>query len=206
MSRSTVQSRMRQRAYQRRKKRRQLRRRRLKILFTVAAVILIVVLGIKGGLKLSRSIKYPVKYNDYIARYSAENHLDTYLVIAVIRQESNFTADARSPYAGGLMQLTEETAAECAQKLGMNQYNYMDPETNIEIGCFFLRTLIDKYGSVDTALAAYNAGMGNVDEWLSNPEYSSNGVTLDYIPYPETRHYVRKINEYMKGYKEKGEF
>ena len=75
------------------------------------------------------------------------------------------------------------------------------PQTNIEIGCYVLKTLIDKYGILDTALAAYNAGPGNVDAWLENPAYSEDGKTLSYIPFGETRGYVAKINIYIEEYK-----
>lgn len=156
--------------------------------------------GQELGKKINE-IKYPVAYNTYIAKYAAENELDPYLVIGLIKQESNFIADARSKYAGGLMQLTELTAEEYAKKLGLENYNYMDPETNIRIGCFVLASLIEKYENVDTALAAYNAGIGNVDSWLKNPDYSSDGKTLYNIPFSETRHYVKKVNQYVEAYK-----
>lgn len=155
----------------------------------------------KGGAKVGEKIKYPVSYSSYITRYAHENDLDPYLVIAVIKQESNFVADARSPYAGGLMQLTEVTADEYAGKLGLTNYNYMDPETNVKIGCYVLSCLIEKYDCVDTALAAYNAGVGNVDGWLKNPDYSTDGKTLYKIPYSETKHYIEKINGYYEEYK-----
>ena len=159
------------------------------------------IIGIKSGLRISRNIKYPVQYSEYITKYAHENDLDPYWVIALIKQESNFVADARSPYAGGLMQLTEPTAAEYGAKLGLADFDYMDPETNIQIGCFVLSSLIDKYGVLDTALAAYNAGAGTVDRWLENPAYSTDGVTLSYIPYAETRGYVNNIRNYIGEYK-----
>lgn len=155
------------------------------------------------GAKMGEKIKYPVSYSSYITRYARENELDPYLVIAMIKQESNFVTDARSPYAGGLMQLTEVTADEYAKKMGLTDYDYMDPETNIQIGCFVMASLIEKYGDVDTALAAYNAGVGNVDNWLSNPDYSLDGKTLYKIPYSETRNYIKKINDYIDEYKER---
>lgn len=161
-------------------------------------------IGCKSGEKIGEKIneiKYPVSYSSYITRYAEENNLDPYLVIAVIKQESNFVADARSEYAGGLMQLTEVTAAEYAGKLGLTNYNYMDPETNIQIGCFVLASLIEKYGVTETALAAYNAGVGNVDNWLKNPDYSIDGKTLNNIPFSETKHYVKKVKDHMKEYK-----
>lgn len=193
---------MRKRKNARRKKRRQRFARAVAFIAAMTAIICLILAGLKIGKEASIKVRYPVEYSSYIVKYAKRNDLDPYLVIGVIKQESNFVADARSPYAGGLMQLTEETAADCAKKMGLNEYNYMDPETNISIGCFFLSELIDKYEYVDTALAAYNAGMGNVDSWLENPEYSTDGETLTYIPFSETRHYVKKIHQHMEMYKE----
>ncbi len=180
------------------------RKQRNKIILIIALILSLIWVCsalLKKGAEMGGKIKYPVAYSSYITRYAHENELDPYLVIAVIKQESNFIADARSPYAGGLMQLTEITATEYASKLGLTNYNYMDPETNIKIGCFVLSSLIEKYGVVDTALAAYNAGVGNVDSWLENPDYSSDGKTLYKIPFSETKHYVDKINKYIAEYK-----
>lgn len=177
-------------------------RRRAAAFVCTLIMLCLAVIGIKSGLEMSRNIKYPVEYSSYITKYAKENDLDPYLVISVIKQESNFVPDARSPYAAGLMQLTEETAHEYAAKMGLTNYDYTEPETNIQIGCYVLRKLIDKYEIVDTALAAYNAGMGNVDKWLADPEYSGDGENLDHIPFPETRHYVKNINKYMAEYKE----
>ena len=80
-------------------------------------------------------------------------------------------------------------------------YDFTDPETSIMLGCHYLRHLIDIYGNVDTALAAYNAGMGNINSWLKNPDCSKDGKTLYYIPFPETRSYVQKVNESWEYYK-----
>lgn len=201
----TAKSRIYQRQKARRLKRRRTARKRLFIFFITVIAVSLGVIGLKLGLETSRSFKYPVAYSEYISKYASENELDPYLVMALIKQESNYVADARSPYAGGLMQLTEATAEEYGKKLGLENFNYMDPETNIKIGCYVLKSLINRYDVIDTALAAYNAGLGNVDEWLDNPQYSSDGVTLDYIPFSETRHYIRKINEYIIEYKELSE-
>ena len=192
-----------QRQQVRRRRRRNRKRCYSSVLMVVLAILLIYI-GCMSGQKIGEKvneIKYPVAYSSYITKYSIENDLDPYLVIALIKQESNFVADARSKYAGGLMQLTEITACEYAQKLGMDNFNYMDPETNIKIGCYVLSSLIDKYGNIDTALAAYNAGVGNVDGWLKNPDYSRDRVTLYRSAFSETRHYVQKVNQYMEIYK-----
>ncbi len=164
--------------------------------------VVIAIIGLISGYETSQRVKYPVAYADYIVKYAKENDLDSYLVMAVIKVESNFVPEAHSGFAGGLMQLTEETAQWNAEELGIDyEYDYMDPETNIMFGCRYLRHLIDVYGNTDTALAAYNGGMGNVSEWLGDSRYSDDGVTLKYIPFPETRNYVIKVNTYWESYK-----
>ena len=171
--------------------------------FLALLAIVIAIIGMISGYETSQRIKYPVAYSDLIVKYADKNDLDPYLVMAVIKTESNFVHDARSYIAGGLMQLTEETAAWTAKKLEITDYDYMEPETNIMFGCYYLKHLIDMYENMDTALAAYNAGMGNVNSWLSNSEYSDDGVTLKYIPFPETRNYVEKVNSSWEHYRTK---
>ncbi len=172
--------------------------------FLAALAIVIAIIGIKSGYYKGKQITYPVAYGDWITKYSVKNELDPFLVMAVIKQESNFVPEAHSGYAGGLMQLTEETASWNAKEMGISVYDYMDPETNIRLGCHYLRYLIDHYGNVDTALAAYNGGMGNVNEWLRDSRYSTNGETLnaESIPFAETRGYLQKVNEYWTYYTE----
>lgn len=173
----------------------------LKCALALLAVI-IAIIGIKSGYDTGKQVTYPVAYGEWITKYSARNELDPFLVMAVIKQESNFVPEAHSGYAGGLMQLTEETASWNAKQLGVSDYDFMDPETNIKFGCHYLRYLIDHYKNIDTALAAYNGGMGNVDSWLADRAYSSNGETLSEIPFTETRAYVKKVNEYWTYYTE----
>lgn len=170
--------------------------------FLVLVIIVIAVIGVMGGYETSQRVKYPVAYADLIVKYADENELDPFLVMAVIKVESNFIPEAHSGVAGGLMQLTEETAEWNAKDMNItDEYDYMEPETNIKFGCHYLRHLIDVYENIDTALAAYNGGMGNVYSWLKNSEYSDDGVTLKYIPFSETRNYVVKVNDSWEHYK-----
>lgn len=170
--------------------------------FLALVAIVVAILGVVGGIQTSQRVKYPVAYADFIVKYANENDLDPFLVMAVIKAESNFVPEAHSGIAGGLMQLTEETAAWNANDMKYSgDYDYMDPETNIRFGCHYLRHLIDIYGNIDTVLAAYNGGMGNVDSWLKNPDYSDDGISLKYIPFPETRNYVIRVNENWEHYK-----
>lgn len=179
-----------------------------KMLKTVLVFVAIVcgvvgiVVGTYEGVETARRVKYPIAYGDYIIRYAGENDLDPFLVMAVIHIESNFVPEAQSHVAYGLMQMTEDTAEWTAKDMKITgDYDFTDPETSIKLGCHYLRHLIDIYGNTDTALAAYNAGMGNVNSWLENPDYSSDGKTLYYIPFPETRSYVEKVNESWEYYK-----
>lgn len=171
-------------------------------LFLVVLAGVIAVIAVKSGYNTGQKTTYPVAYSEYIYKYAGENDLDPYLVMAVIKTESNFVPEAHSGYAGGLMQLTEETAQWNADEMGITYYDYMDPETNIKLGCHYLKHLIDMYEVVDTALAAYNGGMGNVYSWLSDSQYSDDGKNLKYIPFTETRNYVVRVNEAWTHYKE----
>lgn len=148
---------------------------------------------------------YPLKYVDYIRNISEEMGVDRYLVAAVIRAESNFDEVALSKAnAKGLMQLTDETALFCGEKLGLYiaEGDVYKPEINIRLGVYYLKRMLDMFNSdTDLAVAAYNAGEGRVKEWLSNEAYSPDGKTLSVIPYEETRRHVEKINKYISIYK-----
>ena len=147
---------------------------------------------------------FPKKYEAYVTQYAAEYQLDPHLVYAVIFAESRSDEHAVShKNAMGLMQITDGTGAWGAQMLEMEGYQTEDlfePETNIRIGCWYLRELINQFGLEETALAAYNAGSGNVSEWLQNPAYSSDGVTLTEIPFGQTKRYVKKVMMVQKIY------
>jgi soluble lytic murein transglycosylase len=164
--------------------------------------VILAFIGVKSGYHVGKQANYPVAYSEYIVKYSSKYKLDPYLVMAVIKVESNFVPEAESDYAAGLMQLTEETAEWNAKEMGLEDYDYKDPETNIKIGCHYLKHLIDKYENVDTALAAYNGGMGNVSKWLKDSRYSDDGITLKNIPFPETKNYVKKVNANWENYKQ----
>ena len=148
---------------------------------------------------------YPVADEEIIYKCATENELDPYLVLSVIKAESNFVSDALSHKdAKGLMQITDETGKWAAEKMGIEDFEVMDlntPSINVSIGCWYLRDLLDKYdNNITLALCAYNAGSTNVSKWLANKKYSLDGKTLDEIPFNETKKYVENIEKYHKRY------
>lgn len=175
-----------------------------KFLITLAALALLAAAAIPLG-KAALKMLYPLPYQDLIVHHAEKNGLDAYLVAALIKAESNFIADASSHKdARGLMQLTDPTACWVAEKLGIADYSFDrldDPDLNIALGCWYFAHLLEAYeGDTRLALCAYNAGMGNVDRWLRSDQYSSDGVCLDVIPYPETEHYVQNTMQYKEMY------
>lgn len=145
--------------------------------------------------KMFADTVYPLKYADWIRKYSTQYGVDPALVAAVIFQESRFNPNAKSPTgARGLMQFMPGTAATMARETGRTSYNILDPETSIEFGAAHLRDLLVKYnGNVDAALAGYNAGTGNADRWVRL------GI-LDRIPFIETNNYVKRVKDYQSVY------
>lgn len=131
-------------------------------------------------------------------KYSEENGLDKYLVYAVIKAESNFDPNVKSNAdARGLMQLMEETAVERSNVIDnedVEAYDLYDPETNIKLGTSYLSYLLNLYdGNTVLAIIAYNAGLGNVQQWIKDGSIQSDGSDIENIPFKETENYVRKI-------------
>lgn len=170
-----------------------------KLLFNISFFLLILFVIIWGV-----KIYFPVKYVDIINDKSKKYNLEPSFVCAIIRTESRFrTHIVSNKGATGLMQIMEPTAVWVAGQVGIKDFDYTNitnADINIEIGCAYINGLIGKYGNVNTALCAYNAGSGNVDKWLKDKNYSDDGKTLKHIPYKETREYVQKVNTYKKIY------
>lgn len=167
-------------------------------------LLLMIILILNFG-NIARRI-YPAKYTDHINKYATMYQVDPYLVMSIIKAESNFKADAVShKNATGLMQIIEPTATWLAERMELSDFQYndiKDPELNIRMGCYYISYLLSLYdGNTDAAIAAYNAGEGVVNGWLTDTEYSTDGKNLTYIPYPETRYYITKVNNNQKVYK-----
>lgn len=148
---------------------------------------------------------YIIKYNEYVEKYSAEYNVDKYLIYATIKAESNFNEKAESNKgAKGLMQLMNFTAKDIAKGIDIEIENVdlFDPETNIKFGTNYLSKMMQKYNNIELALAAYNAGSGNVDSWINQGTIKNDGSDIENIPFKETNNYVRKILKNYRIYKE----
>lgn len=149
---------------------------------------------------------YPKKYSEYVEKYALEYGVDSMLIYAIIKAESNFKPGIKSnSNAMGLMQLLDETAKETAKKIGLDYTEgcLYDPETNIRLGIKYYSELLEEYdNNYMLALTAYNAGTGNVKKWIEQGIIKSDGSNIEDIPYKETNNYVRKIVRDYNIYKD----
>lgn len=141
---------------------------------------------------------YPLDYEDAIRTEAARNDLDPALVAAVINTESGFVPDSRSSQgAVGLMQVLPETArfvANGADRPSPSPDRLETPAVNIAYGSRYLRYLIDRYGTVPLALAAYNGGETNLTDWLDEARHSGTSLQVPRdIPFRETREFVSRV-------------
>ena len=147
---------------------------------------------------------YPREYAEYVEIYAQKYGVPESLVFAVIHTESSFDSGAvSSAGAVGLMQMTPDTFAWLTDEILFEHLEngmLYDPETNIKYGTYLLSRFYDRYGDWKLTLAAYNGGVGNVDSWLKDPEYSDGEGGLKKIPFKETRNYVKKVADAKDTY------
>ncbi len=141
---------------------------------------------------------YPLAYEETVNSAAEEYNIPPSLIYAVIHTESHFRPSVSS-HAGaiGLMQITDDTYRWALQRANAKDtYDpdaLLDPATNIRIGTYILRLLQQDFTETETVLAAYNAGQGKVHQWLKDPACSSDGITLQHIPYTETADYIDRV-------------
>ena len=145
-------------------------------------------------------------YDELIRSVSEEEGYDWRLMSAIAYHESRFSPDIVSKRgAAGLMQIMPATFDWLQTHKGtepkLDASALYDPQVNVEYGVYFLSILWEEYDDETVILSAYNAGMGNVDQWLSEEEHSSDGVTLHDIPYGETKQYVKNVLESQEMYR-----
>lgn len=195
-------------------KRKKRRRASVALRLLRAAIVAVVVLGVGAlGIWLLFEQKSEpmvttciVEYEDLIRRYAEENDIPPAYVAAVVMAESSYRPEAVSSVnAQGLMQILPSTAEWIAGKFDESYVEgcLFDPETNIRYGCWYLGFLMKRYdGDMKCSSSAYHAGQGTVDKWLQDPQYSSDGRTLDNIGYETTQTYVGRVLNYYEKYEE----
>lgn len=141
---------------------------------------------------------FPQPYWADLVAQSKKNGLDPYFVASLIRQESEFNADAVSrAQAYGLMQLLPSVGKSMARKEKIRHFKTSDllnPKINLELGTANLKQVLDRFGGQsEYALAAYNAGDTPVRRWMSSNDYKDIPEFVQSIPYSETRNYVQAV-------------
>ena len=138
---------------------------------------------------------YPFPFAESIAQWSVERQLNPLLVTALIRQESRFEPQIRSVVgAAGLMQVMPATADWIRSQTDIATYNLDNPEDNLKLGTWYLDYTHEEYGNHSLyAVASYNAGPGNVADWIARRRYADVDDFVDAIPFPETKGYVKAV-------------
>ncbi len=153
-----------------------------------------------------REVTLPLRHEDIIRQQAEEKNLDPALIAAVIYAESRFREDQESTAgARGLMQVTPATALAIADASGGTSFevgDLDDPQINISYGSYHLRDLLDQYdGNLIAALAAYNAGSGNVDRW-GGALLQIGDIPAESGGFGETRAYVELVLEKRAQYRD----
>jgi soluble lytic murein transglycosylase len=194
----------------RRTSRATVRRRRLAGLVTLLGLgaVALALAGLAGVGPLAdpvRQITLPLRHEDIIRQQAADKGVDAALIAAVIYHESKFRDQTSEAGARGLMQITPETADYIAAKSGGTAFEQGDlgtPQINIAYGAWYLDYLQEKYEDRDlAAVAAYNAGEGTVDGWISEAG-GLDSFAERHIAFPETREYVEGVLDKRGDYRE----
>jgi len=187
------------------------RRRRRRAAFGLAlvtAAVVALLLALPLAKRAVNALGLPLQYSSVIRQEASDKHLDPALVAAVIYAETKFDPRTSSAGAVGLMQLMPETANFLAKRSGARTFTTADlatPQVNIAYGSYYLRYLLNEYhGNTVLALAAYNGGETNVDDWVRLAHADGQRFRVGDIPFPETRAYVQRVltarGEYRRTY------
>jgi soluble lytic murein transglycosylase len=193
------------RAAARRRRTANRRRRSVRALAGIGLLVLAVVIAMPLFRKAVNDLTLPLGDQDVIRQQAADKHIDPALIAAVIYAETKFDARPSSAGAQGLMQIMPQTAEFLAHRSGATTFTTADlatPQVNIAYGTYYLRYLLDQYsGNKVLALAAYNGGEANVNRWLADARSQGHALTVQEIPFPETRDYVLRVLQAQRDYR-----
>ncbi len=180
-------------------------RRLLTTLAVIAAAIGLIVVLAPRLEHAVRELALPLQDAGVIRQQASAKHLDPALIAAVIYAETKFDPRPSSAGAQGLMQILPSTALFLAHLSGGVRFQTGDlatPSINIAYGSYYLRYLLNHYGGSEMlAVAAYNAGLTNVDEWVAQARAQGRELTVEAIPFTQTREYVRRVLNAQRAYR-----
>jgi soluble lytic murein transglycosylase len=180
-------------------------RRTLATIAAVALGVLAIAFVVSKLDTAVRKLALPLSHAEVIREQASEKHINPALIAAVIYAESKFDPHPSPAGAEGLMQILPETAQFIAHLSGGTRFVASDlatPSINVAYGSYYLRYLLDHYrGDEMLALAAYNAGLANVDSWVAHAGAAGRRLTMEAIPYGETRAYVRRVLDAQRAYR-----
>jgi soluble lytic murein transglycosylase len=175
---------------------------------TIAAIALVVLLIVVIASEVNHAVNklgLPLTNANVIRKQAAEKHLDPALIAGVIYAETKFEPHPSSAGAEGLMQLLPATAYFIAHRSGGSSFTESDlatPAINVAYGSYYLRYLLDHYDDNEMlAVAAYNAGLANVDRWVADARDEGKKLSVAAIPFGETREYVRRVLSAKQAYR-----
>ena len=179
-------------------------------IFLLSLLTMIIVYTVWQNEDFQRKYIYPYPFKEKVEYYADRYNVDSDLVAGVILAESKFNQEATSNYgAKGIMQIMPETALWIAKQIEDDSFSVEKlyiPDTNIKYGTWYLSELQKEFeGNEILMLAAYNAGRGNVHDWMKKYHWNMDFKDYEKIPFPETREYVKKVlnnkQEYNRLYK-----
>lgn len=185
----------------------------IKGLFKFILILILVVatgIGISFAVVAYQTSRQHIAYQEEINRYSKEYNVDPLLTASIIKVESDFDINAHSNQdAKGLMQLLDDSARHSAEIIGEEYFpeKLKEVDYNLNLGVAYYDYLYRYYNDMELALAAYNGGIGNVDEWIKKGIIDKNDPNVNNIPIDETRQYVTKVSanyEVMKTFYKDG--
>jgi soluble lytic murein transglycosylase len=153
-------------------------------------------------------MRFPLAYHDRLLKQASANRIDPAWMYAIVRQESAFMADARSPAGAlGLMQIMPSTGRRIGRSLSKplgNRLQLLDADVSLEFGSTYLRTLLDQLDENPIlAAAAYNAGPHRVERWRPAERNMSADLWIENVPFRETREYLRRVIAYTTIYEQR---